>query len=116
MKYTTTILALTNVFEVTIVQGGVSPTRRAFQRLCADGRSQQCAMDLKTLNLDPKDHLGDRRGQRGNGRRAAQVQPDDEIVALAGTPISSHDELTNLVQACGGKKTPLVVKRGNEKR
>jgi regulator of sigma E protease len=106
--YHTTILALTNVFQVTIAHDGVSNA----YRLTAENGG---AMDVKTLNLDPKDHLVVGEVKAGSPAAIAQVQPNDEIFSLAGKMIGSREELTKLVQACGGKKTPLVVKRGNEK-
>ncbi|HTA31255.1 MAG TPA: M50 family metallopeptidase, partial [Candidatus Cybelea sp.] len=51
----------------------------------------------------------------GSAAAAARVQTNDEIVTFAGTPISSQEQFTNLVQAYGGKATPLVVKRGDER-
>jgi regulator of sigma E protease len=111
----TTILALTNVFQVTIVHGGTSNAdagTSSVYRLVAEVNN---AMELKTLNLDPRDHLVVGEVSKGTAAAAAQLQTNDEIVAFAGAPISSHEELTNLVQAYGGKATPLVVKRGNER-
>jgi regulator of sigma E protease len=69
---------------------------------------------LKTLNLDAKDHLVIGTVAEETPAAAAHLQPDDEIVAFAGTPISSYDEFTNLVQEFGGKKTALVVRRSNQ--
>jgi regulator of sigma E protease len=111
--FKTTILALTNVFEVTIVQGGATNMHGA-SKIYALTAEANNAMDLKTLNLDPKDHLVIGEVAEGSAAAAAHLQPDDEIVAFAGTPISSHDEFTNLVQGFGGKKTPLVIKRANQ--
>jgi regulator of sigma E protease len=72
-------------------------------------------MGVKTLNLDPREHLIIGSVMDGTPAAAAHVQPNDEIVAFAGAPISSHEQFTNLVQACGGKKTPLVIKRGKQR-
>jgi regulator of sigma E protease len=113
----TTILALTNVFEVTIVHGGTSNAyagRTNVYALVAEVNTNN-ALDLKTLNLDPRDHLVVGEVTEGTAAAAAQLQTNDEIVAFAGAPISSREELSNLLQACGGKETPLVVKRGNER-
>jgi regulator of sigma E protease len=111
----TTILALTNVFQVTIVHGGTS-NEAAYTtniyRLVAEVNN---AMDLKTLNLDPRDHLVVGEVASGSAAAAAKLETNDEIVAFAGIPISSREELTNLVQAFGGKATPMVIKRGNER-
>jgi regulator of sigma E protease len=103
----TTILALTNVFQVTIVRGGNSNV----YTLTAEANNG--VMGVKTLNLDPKDHLEVGETTQGSPAAAAGLQAGDEIVAFAGAPISSHEQFTNLVQAFGGKKTALVVKRGN---
>jgi len=72
-------------------------------------------MEVKTLNLDPKDHLVVGEAVEGTPAAVAQLKAGDEIVALGGVAVTSYPELTNLVQACGGKKTPLVVKRGSER-
>jgi regulator of sigma E protease len=103
-----TILGLTNVFQVTIVRGGVSNV----YALTADTNN---GMEVKTLNLDPKDHLVVGEAVEGTPAAVAQLKAGDEIVALGGVAVTSYPELTNLVQACGGKKTPLVVKRGSER-
>jgi regulator of sigma E protease len=104
----TTILALTNVFQVTIVHGGASNVYALMAEASAE-------MDVKTLNLAPKDHLVVGQVMEGTPAAAAHVKADDEIVSLAGKMVGSREELTKLIQACGGKKTPLVVKRGNER-
>jgi regulator of sigma E protease len=104
----TTILGLTNVFQVTIVRGGTSNV----YALAADSNN---GMGFKTLNLDPKDHLVVGEAMEGSPAAAAHLKAGDEFVAFGGVTISSYPELTNLVQACGGKKTPLVVKRGSQR-
>jgi regulator of sigma E protease len=111
--YQTTILALTNEFDVTIVQGGAT-NKNGATNVYALTAEANTAIGLKTLNLDPKDHLVIGQVSEGTAAAAAGVQPEDEIVAFAGTPISSHDEFTNLIQAFGGKKTPLVVRRASQ--
>jgi regulator of sigma E protease len=103
-----TILGLTNVFEVTVAHGGASNV----YALTAEVNN---AMGVKTLNLDPRDHLEVGEINEGSPAALAQVKPQDEIVSLAGAPITSYPELTNLVQARGGKKTPMVVQRGKER-
>jgi membrane-associated protease RseP (regulator of RpoE activity) len=42
---------------------------------------------------------------------AAGVQPGDVIVSVAGTPVSSFDEATAIIQASPGRSIPLVVER-----
>ena len=104
----TTILALTNVFDVAIVHQGAT-------NVYALRAEINNPMGFKTLNLDSRDHLMVGEVREGTPAAAARLKSGDEIVALAGTPISSYPELTNMVQACGGKKTPVVVKRGNQR-
>jgi len=110
-----TILALTNAFQVTIVQGANSNTAHAgisnVYTLTAEANN---ALDVKTLNLDPKDHLVVGQTMEGSAAALAHLKALDEIVSFAGVAISSREELTKLVQARGGKKTPVVIKRGNE--
>jgi len=106
--FKTTILALTNVFQVTIVRGGASNV----YALTAGATN---GMDVKTLNLDPKDHLVVGKTMEGTAAAAAHLQAGDEIVSLAGMTISSREELTKLIQTCGGKQTPLVIQRGSKR-
>jgi regulator of sigma E protease len=106
----TTILALTNVFQVTIMRGGSSHV----YALTAE-TSTVVGMAVKTLNLDPKDHLAVGQTMPGSAAAAADLKADDEIVSFAGETVSSREELSKLIQACGGKKTPLVIRRGNER-
>jgi serine/threonine protein kinase/WD40 repeat protein len=42
----------------------------------------------------------------------AHLQVGDEIVGFAGVPVSSYDEMTNLIQKRGCQATPVIVKRG----
>jgi len=105
----TTILALTNVFHVTIVRGGSTNV----YALTAEA-SNVIGMAVKTLNLAPKDHLVVGQTMKGTAAAAANLKADDEILSLAGKTISSREELTKLIQACGGKKTPLVIQRGDQ--
>ena len=105
--FKTTILALTNVFQVTIVRGGASNV----YALTAEATN---GMDVKTLNLDAKDHLVVGQTMDGSAAATAHLQAGDEIVSLSGITISSREELTKLIQSCGGKKTSLVIRRGKE--
>jgi regulator of sigma E protease len=106
----TTILALTNVFQVTIVRGGSSNV----YALMAEP-STVVGMGVKTLNLAPKDHLVVGQTMKGSAAAAANLKADDEIVSFAGATVSSREELTKLIQACGGKKTPLVIQREHKR-
>jgi regulator of sigma E protease len=106
----TTILALTNVFHVAIVRSGSTNV----YALTAEA-SNVVGMAVKTLNLAPKDHLVVGQTMKGTAAAAANLKADDEIISLAGKTISSREELTKLIQACGGKKTPLVIQRGDQR-
>jgi regulator of sigma E protease len=104
-----TILALTNVLPVTILHtNGLSNT----YFLKAEVNN---LVNLKALNLDARDHLivGDVTTNRPAA--LAGVRPQDEVVGFAGVPISSHVQLIDLIQIRGGQKTPIVVKRGNQR-
>jgi regulator of sigma E protease len=113
----TTILALTNVFQVTIMDDAASnaPAGASNNYALKAAVNDAMVLKFKTLNLEPRDHLVIGEVNKGTPAAAADVQADDEIVAFAGTPISSQEEFTNLVQACGAKTVPLVVKRGDKR-
>ena len=106
--FRTTILALTNVFDVTIVRGGASNV----YALTAEATN---GMDVKTLNLDPKDHLVVGQTMDGSAAAKAHLEAGDEILSLAGRSISSREELTKMIQSCGAKSTPLVIQRGGQR-
>jgi len=113
-----TILALTNVFHVTIVRGAAADGTGGVSNeyaLTATIPSGSALGGLKTLNLDPRDHPIVGKVNPGSAADKAHLQEDDEIVSFAGVPVSSHDELTNLVQASSGKPTDMVLKRGSER-
>ncbi len=115
--FKTTILALTNVFQVTIAHEGTSnsPAASSNTYSLTAAINDSLVLKFKTLNLEPRDHLVISEVVSGSAAAAARVQTNDEIVTFAGTPISSQEQFTNLVQAYGGKVTPLVVKRGDER-
>jgi regulator of sigma E protease len=103
----TTILALTNVFQVTIVHDGSSNV----YALKAEANN---GLNVKALNLDPKDHLVVGQTMAGTAAALADMKANDEIISFAGTTVSSREELTKLIQASGGKKTPMTIRRGNK--
>jgi regulator of sigma E protease len=104
-----TILALTNVLPVTIVHtNGLSNT----YYLKAEVNN---LVKLKTLNLDARDHLIVGEVMTNKPAALAGVRPEDEVVGFAGVPISSHQQLIDLIQIRGGQRTPIVVKRGNQR-
>jgi regulator of sigma E protease len=72
-------------------------------------------VDLKTLDLSPRDPLVIKNIQEGSPAEKSHLQIGDEVVGFAGVPVSGYKELTNLVQKCGGQATPIVVKRGGRR-
>jgi regulator of sigma E protease len=105
--YSATIVALTNVLPVTIARNGISNT----YMLRAEVNN---LVGLKTLNLDPRDHLIIQAVQSGKPADVAHLKKNDEIVEFAGVPVSSHQQLITLIQKRGNLATPIVVKRGRE--
>jgi regulator of sigma E protease len=104
-----TILALTNVLPVTILRhDGVSNT----YFLKAEANN---LLELKTFNLEPRDHLIVDNVKEGTPAFQARIKTDDEVVEFGGVPVSSFQQLTNLVQLRGGHKTPIVIKRAKER-
>jgi regulator of sigma E protease len=104
----TTILALTNTLPVVITRNGVSNAYMLKTEV-------NNMVGLKTLDLDPLDHLIIQGVQAGGPADAAHLKSDDEVVGFAGVPVSSRQQLISLIQKRGAEATPLVVKRGNEK-
>ena len=109
--YNTTILALTNILPVTIVHESTPNvfTTNTFM-LKAEVNT---LVGLKTLDLDPRDHLIVKSISPGDPAEAAHMKVDDEVVGFAGVPISSRQQLISLIQKRGGAATPIVVKRGD---
>ena len=103
--YLTTVLAITNVLPVEIERAGKTNT----YLLRADISP---LVGLKIFNLDPMDHLIIKGLTEGSPGEAAHLQIGDEIIGFAGAPVSSFEQLTNLIQKRGGQETPIVVKRG----
>lgn len=106
--YNSTILALTNVLPVTIVHDGVSNT----YMLKAEVSN---LLGLKTLDLDPRDHLIVKAVQPGKPADAAHLKAEDEVVEFAGVPISSRQQFISLIQKRGNQPTPIEVKRGHDR-
>jgi regulator of sigma E protease len=102
--YNLTVLALTNVIPVTIERQGRSNTYLLQAQVSP-------LVDLKTLNLSPRDPLVIKNIQEGSAAEKSHLKIGDEVVGFAGVPVSGYKELTNLVQKCGGQSTPIVVKR-----
>jgi len=106
--YNLTVLALTNVLPVTIVHEGATNT----YLLKAEVSN---LVGLKTLDLDPKDHLIVKAVQAGKPADLAHLKPDDEVVEFAGMPISSRQQFISLIQKRGNQPTPVEVQRGGQR-
>jgi regulator of sigma E protease len=103
-----TITARTNVLPVVIEREGVRTT----YHLAATVNE---TIGLKLLNLDPRDHPEVIEVQSGSAAEAAGLKPGDKILAFAGIPVASRDQLIDLIRKRGGEATDLRVQRGQEK-
>ena len=108
-----TALALTNVLPVAIKRDGKTNTY-PLKAEANEAPEVRALIDIKTLNLYPRDPLIVKSITADSAAEKAHLQTNDEIVNFAGVPISDHKQLTNLLQQCAGHPTPLVVKRGGE--
>ena len=103
-----TITARTNVLPVVIEREGV---RTAYNLTATINDT----IGLKLLNLDPRDHPEVIEIQSGGAAEAAGLKPGDKILAFAGIPVASREQLTDLIRKRGGEATDLRVQRGQEK-
>jgi regulator of sigma E protease len=108
-----TALALTNVLPVAIKRDGKTNTY-PLKAEANEAPEVRALIDIKTLNLYPRDPLVVKNIKAGSAAEKAHLQTNDEVVNFAGVPISGFRQLTNLLQECAGHSTPLVVKRGGE--
>jgi regulator of sigma E protease len=106
--YNTTVLALTNVIPVSIEHAG----KTNLYSLKADVAN---GVDLKMLNLNPRDYLTINAVVAGSPAEKAQLQVGDQILEFAGVPITSFPEFTNLVQKYPGQTTEILVLRGTNR-
>jgi regulator of sigma E protease len=102
-----TITALTNVLPVAILRDGKTNT----YLLKADASE---ALDLKTLNLGPRDLLIANEVRSDGAAAKAGLQVGDQVLNFAGAHIIALNQLTNLLQKCAGQPTPMVVLRSNQ--
>ncbi len=109
-----TAVALTNVLPVAIKREGKTNTY-LLKAAANEAPELKALIDLKTLNLSPRDLLIVKNVREGSPAEKAHLQTNDEIVSFGGVPISGFKQLTNLLQKCAGHPTPLVVKRGGER-
>lgn len=103
-----TALARTNVLEVVIEHEGQPKT----YHLATETNS---AFGLKMLHLDPRDHPEVVEVLSGQPGEAAGLKVKDVVLYFAGLPISSREQLINLIEKRPGEATQMMVKRGEEK-
>jgi regulator of sigma E protease len=70
-------------------------------------------LQVKMLNLEPMEHCVVDSIMEGSAGEAGHLKIGDEVVTFGGAPISSFEQLTNLIQKRGGLETALIVKRGS---
>jgi regulator of sigma E protease len=109
-----TALALTNVLPVAVKREGKTNTY-LLKAEANEAPEVKAFIDIKTLNLNPRDPLIVKNIMPDSAAEKAHLQTNDEIVNFAGVPISGFKQLTNLLQECAGHATPLVVKRAGER-
>ena len=109
-----TAVALTNVLPVAIKRGGQTNTY-LLKAEANEPPEVKALIDIKTLNLNPRDPLIVKNIKADSAAEKAHLQTNDEIVNFAGVPISGFKQLTNLLQECAGHPKPLVVKRAGER-
>ena len=99
-----TVLALTNVLQVTF--------ERAGERVTHPIRAEVSeVIRLKTLKLNPKDHPFIGGVTSGGPADKAGIKAGDEVLSLAGIPISSQQQLIELIGKRAGEATVIEVKR-----
>jgi regulator of sigma E protease len=103
-----TIVARTNMLPVVIEQDGREKTYQL--HATADN-----ALDLKLLNLDPRDHPEAMEIMSGSAAEKAGLAQGDHIISLAGVPVASREQLINLIRKRGGQSTEIRVERGAQK-
>lgn len=103
-----TVLARTNVLRVGIERDGV---RKDYQL----ATEINPAFGLKMLRLDPRDHPEVVDVMSGQPGAAAGLKVKDIVLNFAGIPISSREQLINLIEKRPGQATLMTVKRGEQK-
>jgi regulator of sigma E protease len=106
--YKSTAVALTNVLPVAVKHEGKTNTYLLKAEVGGG------LLEVKMLNLGPRDLLIAKEVIAGSAAEKAQIQVGDEILDFAGARISSRSQLTNLSQVCAGRATPIVVQRGDK--
>lgn len=103
----TTILALTNVVSVTFERDG-----REFTHSLKAVVNE--SFGVKVINLYPRDHPEIIEVFADSAAAAAGMKPKDIVVAFAGVPIVSREQLIELIQKRGGQASEIRVQRNGE--
>lgn len=102
-----TVLARTNVFEVSLALDGVTNAYSLTAQVNED-------FGLKTLPLNPQDHPAAMEVQGDSAAEKAGLKNKDEILSFAGIPIYSKPQLIELIQKRPKIESDIVVERAGE--
>ncbi|HEY3763180.1 MAG TPA: RIP metalloprotease RseP [Verrucomicrobiae bacterium] len=102
-----TIVAHTAVVPVAIMHDGQ-------QKIYNLGTSTDNSLNLKMINLDPKDHPNILDVTANDPADKAGIKVKDEIVSFAGVPIASREQFITLVRQRGGQASPIQVERNGK--
>ncbi len=103
-----TIFARTNIVAVQIEHQGAT-------NLYSLSTSTSNSLDLKMLNLDPRDHPVVASVLAGSAAEKAGLKAKDEILSFGKAPVFGPDHFITLVQARPDEPTEMAVKRGDQK-
>jgi regulator of sigma E protease len=103
-----TVLARTNVLPVVIARDGVETT----YHLTAEVNE---TFGLKLLRLDPRDHPEVTEVKHDSPAEKAGLKARDQIIAFAGVPIVSRDQLIDLIRQRPEKPSEIKVEREGQK-
>jgi regulator of sigma E protease len=102
--HTITMLARTNVLPVVIERDG---QRKTYQLTAKVNE----LVNLKLLNLDPKDHPVIFKVDDGSPAEKGGLKVSDHFLSFAEVPIYSQEQLVDLIRERGGQPSQVVVER-----
>ncbi len=105
----TAMLARTNVMPVVIERDGAQTTYHLTATV-----SENAGIQLKMLNLDPRDHPVIKSIEKGGAADKAGLKLNDEVSQFAGVSILSQEQLIKLIQKHPGEAMDMVVKRAGQ--
>jgi len=103
-----TVFARTNVIPVTIERHGVKQTYQLTTTISD-------VINLKVLNLDPRDHPLVQDVLAGSPAEKAGIKSGDEIVSVAKVPVFGREHFIKVIQGRPLLPTELVLKRNGER-